>query len=718
MKPTQAFKPTLLAIAIAATLSPYSYAESSTEDTENPNSVFIDTIEVKGQTYRNTATKTQLDPEETPQAISIIDSEELETKGLDTVSEAVRYSAGVNTELRGGSVTRLDLFNIRGFDNDTVLLDGLPLLFNDWNLQPQIDVAAIEQIEIFKGPTSTLYGEMPPGGMVNIISKSPQSQSQNSVEVSVGSDNKKQIQFDSTGAINDSVNYRIVGLARQKDGQADTSGEERITIAPSLDIKLSENTLLNVNLYYQNDPDMGVYSSLPASGSLYTNDEGELSSDAYLGDENWETYEREVLLFGYKLDHKINNTWSFLQNTRFTVAEAYQENTYNLGLDTDGRTLYRSAYLTDESSEGLNLDNQLSAIFDLGEMEHNILLGLDYLKLESDIIYKDAVSIASIDIFDPNNNQIDPDTLDLETATALAYYNSDFKIEKEQTGLYAQDQIRFNNWVFLAGARYDQFDYKETGTKYGAEATTEIDQSQLSGRIGTLYQFDNGISPFINFAQSFEPVSGSDKDGNEFDTSTADQIEAGIKYQQRGLLATATAFHIVKSNVTTTDPDGTAYDLIQVGEVTSQGFEFELAKALSENINVSLAYTFQDVEITKDNSGIEGNTPIWTPEQQFNAWLNYTPKEGSLTGASFGTGLRYVGEMQIDAANSDTVPSYTLVDFSIGYDLAQLSSDWKGASVQLAVTNVFDKVYYSCYDTDNCWYGADRSFELKGRYEF
>jgi len=240
MKRSMQFRPTLLAAAIAAASS-LSYAEETSTDLSEDN--LLDTLEVKGQTYRNTATKTQLDPEETPQAISIIASEELEEKGLDTISEAMRYTAGVNTELRGGTVTRLDLFNIRGFDNDTVLLDGLPLLFNDWNLQPQIDASVIDQIEIFKGPTSTLYGEMPPGGMVNIISKSPQEESSSSIEVTLGSDNKKEIKFDSTGSINDNVNYRVVGLARQKDGQANTSEEERITIAPSLDIKLSKNTL-------------------------------------------------------------------------------------------------------------------------------------------------------------------------------------------------------------------------------------------------------------------------------------------------------------------------------------------------------------------------------------------------------------------------------------------------------------------------------------------
>ena len=147
MKRVLPFRPTLLAVAIASVTS-YSYAA----DTQSAD--VLETIEVTGQTYRNTATKTQLDPEETPQAITIITNAELEEKGVSSVAEALRYASGANTELRGGAVNRLDLFNLRGFSNDTILVDGLPLLYNDWNLQPQIDVAAIEQIEIFKGPTS------------------------------------------------------------------------------------------------------------------------------------------------------------------------------------------------------------------------------------------------------------------------------------------------------------------------------------------------------------------------------------------------------------------------------------------------------------------------------------------------------------------------------------------------------------------------------------
>lgn len=713
MKPSVHFQLTLLALAITSVPS-YSLAADASEATDTRSEDQLSALVVKGQTYRNTATKTQLDPEETTQAISVIEQSSLQQRGTETVAEAVRYTSSINTELRGGAVTRLDFFNIRGFENDKAYYDGLQLLYNDWNLQPQIDMAAVEQVEVFKGPTSTLYGAMPPGGMVNLISKAPQSESQHSVELTLGSDNKRETQIDSTGAINDTMNYRVVGLLRKKDGQAVTSEEERIMIAPSIDWRISKNTMLNLNLYYQKDPSMGIYSTLPSKGTVYSSINGKLSSDAYAGDTNWETYDRDVLLLGYKLDHKINNTWSFLQNARFTTAKVYQENTYSSSLDSDERTLNRRAYLTDEKSEGINIDNQFSGVFDIGNAEHNVLVGVDYLKLKSDVIYEDAVA-PSIDLYNPNHDQIIRDNLDF----AGSGYSSDFTIDKEQTGVYMQDQIRLDQWVFIAGGRYDQFKATEKGRKYGAATNTKVDQSQFSGRAGALYEFDNGLAPFISYAQSFEPVTGSDRNGKTFDTSTADQWEAGLKYKKRDITASATAFEITKRNVLTRDPDSTDYSQkVQVGEMQSRGIELELQKAITSDITVKAAYTLQDVEVTKDNSGIEGNTPVWVPKKQFNTWLTYTPTEGRLAGTSLGAGVRYVGQMQLDAANSNTVPSFTLVDLSIGYDLSMLSAQWQGASVRFSMSNVFDETYYSCYDESNCWFGDERAFEVSARYEF
>ncbi len=688
-------------------------ASASTYADDNSSENLLAPLVISSDAYRNTATKNQLSNDETPQSISLIEADAIEQQGADNLSETVRYTSGINTELRGGAVSRLDLFNIRGFINYQNYYDGLQLLYNDWNLQPQIDTAAIDKVEVFKGPTSALYGYMPPGGMVNILSKAPQSESAHSLEVSLGSNNKRSAEFDSTGAINDELNYRVVGALRAEDGQAVTSENERFMIAPSLDWQASENTTVNVNFYYQNDPKMGIYTSLPAKGTVLENQNGQLNADAFAGDANWNTYKKEVALLGYKVNHKLSPNWSFLQNARFMDASAYQENTYSSGLASDERTLSRRAYLTDETSQAVTVDNQFSGQIETGVAIHNVLVGMDYLSLKSTIQYEDAVA-PSIDLYNPDHHQIVPSSLDF----AASGYSSDFDIRKEQTGFYVQDQVQLGNWVLLAGARHDQYHATEKGIKYGATTDIDTEQDSTTGRLGVLYKLNNGISPYVNYAQSYEPVAGTDRNGNEFDPSEGHQWEVGAKFEGANTHATLAAYQIIKSKVKTRDPNGSAYDLIQVGEVRSQGIEADINHYINDEWKVRGALTIQDVEVTKDNSGIQGNTPVWVPEKQGSLWLSYIPINGWLAGADLHLGARYIGKMQIDASNSSTVPDATLVDAAVGYDLAMLNPSLQGASVRLSVSNLTDETYYSCYDTDNCWIGAERQYELSARYEF
>ncbi|MCG9775006.1 TonB-dependent receptor plug domain-containing protein, partial [Vibrio diabolicus] len=397
MESPNRFHRSAVAVVVSTLIAGHASATESTSQHE--------TITVLGETYRNTATKTVLEPEETPQAITVITKDDMDLRGVNSVSEALRYAPGVNTELRGGAVSRLDLFNIRGFINYTNFYDGLPLLYNGWNLQPQVDSVALEQIEVFKGPTSVLYGNIPPGGMVNIIAKSPQSTPSHSVSISTGTNSLKELTFDTTGQIGDSnVDYRIIGLAKQRDGQADTSEDERYVLAPSFNWQATESTLVNVNVYYQNDPSAGIYTTVPASGSVIDNPLGSMSPSTYLGDEDWNTYEREVLMMGYKVQHDFNNNWQFLQNARYMTADAYQENTYNGALEADNRTVGRNAYLTDEKSKSFVIDNQLSGYVKTGDFEHNLLFGLDYQYLDSDVKYKDTLGYSlTQDIFNPKD---------------------------------------------------------------------------------------------------------------------------------------------------------------------------------------------------------------------------------------------------------------------------------------------------------------------------
>lgn len=711
------FPRSLLSVAVALSVAPVVQAQDD-------SSIQLNSLTVYGDTYRNTATKTSLEPEETPQSISVLDREALEMRDSDSVASALRYVPGVNTELRGGAVTRMDLFNIRGFINYQNYYDGLVLLYNDWNLQPQIDLLAVQQIEVFKGPTSTLYGSMAPGGMVNMISKKPDTESYNRVQVATGSHDLKEGSFESTGQLGDSdLSYSLVGLARSKDGQAETSEEERIMISPQVDWQVSDDTLVNFNVYYQKDPDLGVYNTLPAQGLFQGNPNGELPVDSFSGDANWDQYTREVTMLGYKINHRFNDQWTFLHNLRYTDASAYQENTYSTALAADMRTLGRRAYLTDEETRGVTLDNQLSGLVQTGEFEHNVLIGVDYLYLDSNIQYEDAQA-PSIDLFNPNYYQINPTALDF----AASGYTSDFDLKKEQLGLYLQDQVRWNQWVFIAGTRFDHYRGTEEGIEYSAQIDRELEEDNFSSRAGVLYEFSNGLSPFVSYSESFQPESGADRFGNEFDPSTGEQWEAGVKYAAPDGITSMSlaAYQITKENVEVRDPQGTAYQTVQAGEVRSRGIEFEAQTQPIENLRLTMAYTYTDAEVTEGNSEanagadgiVEGTTPVWIPEQMASAWADYSFFEGVLAGLNAGVGVRYIGEAELDASNTDKVPDATLFDLAFNYDLGYVTNTLRGTTIGLSANNVTDERYYSCYDGLNCWFGAERTIEASLSYTF
>lgn len=711
----------ILSLSIASALALPNLAIANEQSTQANEPTSIETISVLGQTYRNTATKTSLEPEETPQAINVIDSELLEARGVKSLNQALRYTPGVTTEQKGSSVTMYDTFNIRGFDVNQSYYDGLALQsLTGWNLQPQIDPIAIQQVEVFKGPTSVLYGSMPPGGMVNMIAKSPQSENNTKLSIKTGSRNLREASIDTTGQFGDSnVNYRFIGLAREQDGQVNQTEEKRYLVAPSIDWHISEDTLLNVNVYYQNDPAMGINSSMPSAGMFNDGPDGQSTTpNTFVGDTNWSSLEREVFLAGYKFEHNFNKQWSFLQSFRYMKADLKQQNTYHLASGYDPLTgdLDRNIYDTTESSEGIVIDNQLAATLYTDNVEHNLLLGLDYQKLEGTSTYNEygtTSQFGTFNIFNPNNNMIDPSAL---TAT----YQAEDKVKLEQLGVYFQDQMRIDKLVVIAGGRIDQFksssDYSDA---YGG-SYSKADQSQFSYRVGGLYNFDNGLAPFASYSTSFQPTASSN--GENYDPELAQQVEVGIKYQAPDMSKTGSisVFNIVKSDALMADPTDPWASQLQVGELTSRGVEVEGQWYLTDSLDVTANYTYLDVEITEDSdNGLEGTTPIYVPTHTANLWANYFVYDGILAGSMSSAGVRYVGEMQVDATNTQgKVPDYTVVNLSFSYDFSYLTPSMGGVTANLIINNVFDQESYACYDQYNCWYGAERSAELALNYSF
>ena len=696
------FYPSLTALAIAVATSPVAQ-EQEDESLEH--------IEVNPmQSYRSTATNSSLRPIDSPVSISVIDQELLQLRQAQTVSEALRYSSGVTTESRP-TITIFDQFTIRGFDTYQTFYDGLPLLSNNsWNLYQQVDSFATESLEILKGPASSLYGLVPPGGMINQVAKYPKDENETLIRAAVGSDSLFELGLDTTGQLTDNARYRVVALGRKQDGFQDTTENERYTIAPSVTIDLSKATELTLSAYYQDDPEMVPSTPLPGVGTLYEAPYGKLDASVYAGDENWNSYSREVLMLGYKLNHEFNDNWSVLQKFRYTDADALQQNTYHSGTPTDDIYLTRSAYLTDEEIDGVTVDTQVAGFVQIGDVAHNLLFGVDYQNSDSTVAYRDTLTTDTpvLDLSNIDNDLFDVDSLPLD------FYQEDHVIDIEQIGFYLQDEIRIDNFTFLLNGRYDQFESTDVaenvyaGFEYGS--TTEIDQNEFSGRVAAMYTFDSGWRMYANYAESFEPVSGTDSvTGEAFKPTTADQVEVGTKYISGDGATTFTGayFVLTKQNVVVNTSDFAQYT--QNGEVESKGVELELSTKVTNALLLQANATLLDLEVTEDtlDPDVVGKTPVWVAEESASVWANYF-FDDALDGLMLGAGVRYVGETQADKYNTDTVPSYTLVDAVLSYDMPEYDLKLTGS-----VSNLTDKEYVgACYDTNNCWYGAQRRFEV------
>ena len=454
---------------------------------------------------------------------------------------------------------------------------------------------------------------------------------------------------------------------------------------------------------------------LPAVGTVYNASYGKLGSDAYAGDK-WNKFSKEVFMPSVTVNWDINDKLTFKHITRYTDAEAQQRNMYNNEGFVEGSDtiLDRIAYTTDESMKNWTTDNQLAYKFDTANTSHNLLFGIEYQETDSTATYYDAGAdgTPNLDLSNPDFSQISTDILPLDT---FSRYDD---IEQSQLGLYVQDEMTWQDWTVVAGLRHDKFKsiLDRTDTSKGvipSEKMIDNDASETSGRLAAIYNFDNGLSPFLSYSQSFQPVVGSNFITNEpFEPTTADQLEAGIKYlsPDRATKGTFAVFDIAQKNVVVSDYVKYT-DQTQTGEIESKGFEISGSRMLNDWVDLSASYSYTDAEITEEeiNPEVVGNTPAQTAKHKATLWADYYATDKLTLNA----GIRYEDGMQIDKQNTDELPSVTLVDIGGSYQINPM------LAVGASINNLFDKTYVSsCYDINNCWMGPERQMTVSLKANF
>jgi iron complex outermembrane receptor protein len=659
---------------------------------------------------------------EIPQSVSVVTRQQMDIQGVQSVNEAVRYTPGVFAETRGASA-RYDIPQMRGFGGDGMgggyrYLDGLRVFNTAYYGTPQFDPYTLENVEILRGPASALYGQSSPGGLLNLTSKRPTEDALREIQLQAGSHDNYQAAFDFSGPIDEEGRflYRLVGVGHKGHTQIQHTRQERRLIAPSLTWRPSADTELTLQFTYQRDPENGWHGWVPSQGTLLPNPLGKISRNFFDGDPSFDRFERTQKSAGYLFSHRFNDTWTIRQNLRYMELDVIDRNVYGQGLlmagvePADYRTLRRGTYRSDENIRALVIDNQAQANFNTGALEHTLLVGLDYQKLDNQVAVGYGTA-PTIDIFDPVYHQ------HINTPAVTQKIDQ----QRDQWGLYAQDQIRWNRWTASLNLRHD-WSSSTTDTRNpqasDPAARAEQDEQAWTGRAGLVYAFDNGISPYASYATSFEPLLGTSIDGSPFKPTKGKQYEVGIKYQPQGWngLFTLAFFDIRQSNVRTavTDMPG---QYRQLGELRSRGVELEAKFRPAPGLNIVASYSYQDVKTTKDMPAVaggasnEGKAPYLTPSHQAAIWTDYTVGSGRLAGLTVGGGIRYVGAIWADSANTVKVPSYTLVDAMLGYDLGRMNESLKGATIALNVKNLFDKSYVAgCAGRlTSCYWGHERT---------
>jgi len=630
------------------------------------------------------ATKTGARLIEVPQSVSVIGRKQMEAQNAQSVTELLRYVPGVAIETYGPDPKGYDWIMMRGFNAQATssYLDGLRQVSSSYSFY-RTDPYALNTIEVLRGPSSSLYGQSDAGGIVNKTSKKPTEEDIRQVELEYGSHQRRQVAFDLGGALNDdkSVLYRMVGVARKSNTQFQYSdgtniADDRLMIAPSITWKPDEDTTLTVTGQALKDDSGGTIMLFKPTNIL-------------LGDPSFNKSTQRQQTIGYEFEHRFDDTFTFRQNVRYGHVDFMLDNLFLQGLGATG--LDRFARRFDESFNSFTVDNQVQADFETGALSHQALLGFDYSWSDADVRRYEGPA-PSIDPSAPIYGVPVPTPT---TPTA------DYTERYSQAGIYAQDQIRFGDgFIATIGGRYDWLDL-DTDNRLGSD--TSIDIGNFSGRAGLSYVTAFGVVPYVSFSQSFMPNSGVDASGNTFDPSLGRQWEAGVKYQPDSFdgLFTVAYFDIVKTNVLNYLAGG---GVVATGEIASRGLEVEGKFSLGGGWDFTGSYTYTNAEITEDARGYAGNRPMLVPEHQASAWLNYTFDDGMLEGASIGGGIRYVGDVYGNDANTFSVPSRTLFDVGASYRINE------HAKLSLNATNLFDRKYFTtCEASYSCYQGDRRS---------
>lgn len=653
------------------------------------------------------AARAAIKPLDLPQSIQVFSSDLISQQQTVRLSEVVKNANGVYvSSARGGA--QESLFS-RGYDMSANNMFKNGFRTNSGSMP---EVSSLERVEVLKGSAALLYGNVAPGGILNMVTKTPKFTRGGQISMQAGSYSFYKPSVDFYGPLSSSIAYRFVGSYENSESFRDVVENERIYLNPSFAFKISPKTNLVLQADYLNadwTPDFGT--------AIIGKKIVDLPRDLYLGARwsNGNTVQSSVSLM---LEHEFNQNWKLNFNSSFQDYERRSKGTDRIQPAANG-DWSRPLSQTKNSEDILAQQISLQGIFKTGSIKHQLFTGVDY---------ENSFTEANTYTFSPNTygsgNIFDFDNFDQGTGIPNGTLTRIVKTDTDRFGIYFQDLISFTEkWKVLAGLRWSWQEASPTTYNIidntSTEDTKRIDNA-FTPKVGLVFQPTNSLSLFTSYANSFTPNSGVTVDGKPLEASLIDQIEAGVKKEWfSGHLSTnLTLYRIVNSNLSQTAEfraDGTPNTDTNIrvlsGETTSNGVEIDIMGTPIEGLTVGAGYSYNDMRYTKtaktNGSFIEGDRVVRTPAHTANASFFYTLQQGKLKGLQFGALANYIGD-RLGGWNNNIVvnpttgavtvndreiplDSYITLDLSAGYN-------WKQFSILCKVSNVTNTLNYVVHE--------------------
>ena len=626
----------------------------------------------------STATLTNMPMLDIPQVVNTVSDKVLEDQHATTLDEALyNVSNVVQTNTLGGTQ---DAFVRRGFGanrDGSIMTNGLRTVL------PRSFNAATERVEVLKGPASTLYGILDPGGLINVVTKRPEKTFGGSLSATSSSFGGGTGQIDVTGPIDGTrLAYRLTGEYQDEDYWRNFGNERSTFIAPSLTWFGDDATVtvLYSHRDYKTPFDRGTIFDLNTKKAVDVDRKTRF-------DEPFNVTDGQSDLAQLNAEYRLNSEWTAKFDYSYSQDKYSDNQARVMAYDSKTGNLTRRVDATQGSTQRMHTTRaDLQGNVDIAGFYNEILTGVSYENY--DLLRTDMIRCKNVKGF----NIYHPSYGSLGKCTTVSASDSDQTIKQESYSAYAQDALYLTDkWIAVAGMRYQYYtQYAGKGRPFNVNTDSRDDQ--WTPKLGLVYKLTPAVSLFANYSQTFMPQSSIASYIGDLPPETSNAYEIGAKFDIfDGITANIALFDIHKRNVLYTESIGDETVAKTAGRVRSQGVEVDLAGSLTENTNIIASYGYTDAKVLEDPDYAGKPLPN-VPRHTGSLFLTYDI-HNAFAGNTLTLGGGGHGVSRRSATNGADyyLPGYFVADAFAAYKMKLQYP----VTLQVNVKNLFDKTYYT-----------------------